>query len=402
VSAFGLARATSLALAVALVGCGEEATTGTTGTTGTTATTSPTTTPAMTPEQMPAEMVDPDGTRWIKTGIAKIDPNGPPIRHQIPESPKSGRDLVGTLTVADLATKIRPEMESNGAQYVMSMEDTMKLAQAMKDLRGQDLQTEGEAPTGLGPTDLEGRVLGIYDGESRTRVTSNAFPWNTIAFIGGGSGANTCTGFKLINHYTIVTAAHCLKDNNDNWRPKPDITFAAGTVGPGLTMPGSCYARTVPLDWNDDSDSDLDYGIIKLRGSGANCDPNAYLWTGYMGTQSVGGCTTGLGLNNAGYPAKNPQWGAAPPGNWPEPSMFSDYRGNAWTSCITYPSAIWFYNDFSPGMSGGPLWRLDPTTNNRYVRGITNASSQGLFQDTNRALRFDSGVLSFLKANAGS
>jgi len=390
---FGLARATSLALAVALVGCGEATAPSSTGGTNLT---------GMAPDLMPTEIVDPDGTRWIKTGLARIDAKGPVFRGRQPVTAKSGRNLVADLSVEELAQKIRPEMEMNGSQYLMDMDSTLALARTMKDLQGQEIQTEGSAPAGPAPGDLEGRVLGIYDGESRTRVTSNGFPFNTIAFIGGGAGQNTCTGFKLINHHTIVTAAHCLKDNNDNWRPKPDITFAAGTVGPGLTMPGSCYGRTVPLDWNGDDDVDLDYGVIRLRGSGAACDPNAYMWTGFMGTQTIGSCTTTIGLNSAGYPAKNPDWGAAPPGNWPAPSMFQDYRGNAWTSCPTFPSAVWFENDFSPGMSGGPLWRFDSSTGNRFVRAIQVAASEGPFQDTNRGLRFDSGVLAFLRANAGS
>jgi V8-like Glu-specific endopeptidase len=348
---------------------------------------------------MPDEIVDPDGTRWENMGPANINPDAkitPPAVKKEAE-----RDHVAELSVEELAHRMRPVMETGGYEYRMNWDDTLKLARQMKESLGKPVEADGEVPLGAATEDptgeLQGRVDGIFDGESRTIVTSSAYPWNNVAWISGPAGS--CTAFKMINHYTGITAAHCFKNTSDQWMARGTIRFAAGTSGALTAVSANCYDRTVPSSFDGD-EPDVDYGVIRFRSSTANCTLSTYN-VGYFGYTSVDGCTTSISLNTAGYPGKNPQWGAAPPGSWTAPTMFTDYRGNAWTSCGTYPSALWFYNDFSPGMSGGPAWTYYSDTGQRRIRGIQTHYWDGVFDNSNRAVKIRSSVIDFMNSNAG-
>jgi V8-like Glu-specific endopeptidase len=354
------------------------------------------------PVEMPSVLVDPDGTRWEKVGPAKISDS----KIQGPQSRRSGveRDYVAELSVEELAARIRPEMETRGYVYLMHQEDTLTLARKMKENHDKPVDMPGaraenpENDVGSAGDPLQGRVDGIYDGESRTQIFSSAYPWNNIARY--SSTAGRCTAFKMSNHYTGITAAHCLKDTNDNWMARGSFTFSAGTSGVKPSTGTGCYDRIVPAAFDGDED-DLDYGVIRFRDSDTACSPSSYDF-GYFGYKSVDGCTTSVATNHAGYPGKNPQAGAAPPGSWTEPALFFDYRGNGWTSCGTYPSALWLYTDSSPGMSGGPVWSYYSADDSSKIRGIMISIWSGVFDDSNRAVKIRSDVIDFIQANDGS
>lgn len=344
-------------------------------------------------ESMPATLVDEGGKVWEKVRVVKY--SDAKIEDFRRPTDRVSKDL-NTLSTEELAKRIRPVMETNGVEYRLTEADTLKLAKEITDSRGKELSDDGQ---GLGKIEgLEGRVKGIYNGESRTQIFDGGYPWRATGWMSGPAGS--CTVFRMINNYTAITAAHCVKDGNGNWRTRGSLTFGAGTNAPWTTLAANCYDRTT-ISGFEEGDSSDDYAILRLRSSTAGCNPAGYDGTGWFGYETVGGCTTGIHLNTAGYPGKNPQWGAPPPGNWTAPGLFHDYRENAYTSCITYPSALWFYNDFSPGMSGGPAWAYYSSTGVSRIRGITNSAWTGVFDDSNRARKMDSDLISWFNSNKG-
>jgi V8-like Glu-specific endopeptidase len=339
-------------------------------------------------ESMPAQIVDPDGTVWEKVGVAKIsdakvedrDPNLPTARTDDPNE-----------TVEHMAARIRPIMETRGIEYRMSWNDSLRLAAEMQKplIAGQ---ADGVGPDGTpltaGGDDLDGRTQGIIGSESRVQVFNSGFPWNNIGFYSGPAGS--CTAFKMINNNTAITAGHCFLDTNNNLMARGTIVFAAGTSGALPAVPSTCYDRRTLSD-SGTNPSD-DFALFRLT---SNCPLNTFN-TGALGWRTHPACTGGLVLNSAGYPGKNPPWGAPPPGNWPFPTMFTEQNSNGHIDCVVNQNVLWFDNDFSPGMSGGPLWEFDGTF--RYTNGIMTS---GHTSGSNEATRLDSRIINFFNSNAG-
>jgi V8-like Glu-specific endopeptidase len=341
---------------------------------------------------MPAQLVDPSGVTWEKLGPVRLSTSKmaalPAQSAFIPMDDP-------TESLEHLAARIRPRLETRGVEYQLSWNDALAFATLMR----QPLQS-GQAP-GAGPdgvplqpdaSGLEGRTEGIIGTDDRTQVFSSSYPFNNVGYY--SSPAGTCTVFKMINNSTSITAGHCFLDSSNHWRPAGAVTFAAGTSGALPVVPAGCYDRVTFGDAGTNASNDA--GILRLHSATANCPFDSYN-VGWLGWETHGACTGGIPLNTPAYPAKFPSIGAAPPGNWTEPTMFTSFNTNGHIDCIVNQNVLWIDNDVSPGESGGPAYRFDGT--NRFVNGIITQSHPS---GSNEALRFDSRVIGFFNGNAGS
>jgi hypothetical protein len=284
-------------------------------------------------------------------------------------------------------------------EYTLDAQQALEFARAVRsETRRADERSEpgsnGSAP--FASTIVYG--TGVFDGESRQDISSTAQnqPFTMI-----GVMMDRCTTFKMINAHTAMTSAHCMFDEG-GWQAKPDIQFAASSATPRGVIPGSCYAVTVPNGWTEDvGDDEYDYAVIRFREDGvtggAACNLPDYD-VGAFGFRGVDGCTTDVAGDMAGYPGKNGP-GTPPPGSWVYPTLFNDFRKDGWTSCITYPNHLWYYNDNSGGQSGGPFFTT--IDGNSQVRAINMSIWDGTFDNSNAGRRLDNSVIDFAKKFAG-
>lgn len=359
--------------------------------------------------EMPVKMGD-NGERWLpRRKIVNFA--------QAPSKPLKVREPVGklaTLNERAVADKLRPIMLGvDDVEYVLDVDDEQAMEaarQVIADMRsGAEVTADSAFGSGQRPQESPSvQVLndGVFGGESR--VNANAFaqnyPWDMIGSMANYNasppGGEYCTVFKMINHYTAVTAAHCVYDSS-GWIARRDLRFAAGSSTPRGVLPRNCYAMTVPSGWSSDvGDDEYDYAVIRLReggSSGAWCNVADYD-TGYFGYRGVSGCTTGVSGDMAGYPGKFGP-GSPPPGAWVYPTLFDDYRTDGWTSCVTYPNHLWYYNDNSGGQSGAPFWTN--YSGSYKVRAINFAIWTGAFDDSNAGRRIDQSVIDFMNKYKG-
>lgn len=190
-------------------------------------------------------------------------------------------------------------------------------------------------------------VSAIIGGDDRANYNHMAatYPYNNHGAMYGGAG--TCTGFKLVNHHTMVTAAHCIHTGSA-WKSRQTIRFQAGSSSPLPEVSSACYSRFVPGCW-DGSSASCDYAVIALRGRlGANCSLDGYD-VGYLGWNSVASGVSDVKGFVSGYPSDQL------PSGWSYPTLAYHWRNDGWTSDFTYPSRLWFYNDATGGQSGTPF-----------------------------------------------
>jgi len=340
----------------------------------------------------PAQIADPDGKIWIRG--AKIEySNTEPVQ---PKGLKPEAD-VSKMTLAEATEYFRPRMAQGGYEYTLRYEDAQEMAATILAERTNPthLGEAGQVPEGVavadGNLDREAKTVLGTDDRININYAANTYPYNNHAqMLGGG---HTCTAFKMVNNYTAVTAAHCVHSGSSFISPRKDLTFQAGSSTPKATLPGGCYAMTVPGCWDGDSVS-CDYAVIRLRGGGPWCNFNDYN-VGYLGYNTVSSCVTDIKAFLSGYPSDAPL-----PAGWVYPSLAYHYRSDGWTSCVTYPDRVWYNNDSTGGQSGTALvsywsdgsWR---------VRGIHHGGDTGVFSNSNQGRRMTSDLYSWLSGNAG-
>lgn len=355
--------------------------------------------------------VDPNGTRWIpRRRVVTFDES--PTASVVPtRQPRPALSKAATLSDIELAKKTRAIMlDVDDVEYEMDADQALEFARAVKAKMLRGVQDEADSAFGEGETPTVSPSIqtlnnGVFNGESRVNMNAYAqnYPWNLIGHQGDYNVSPPtpgCTIFKLINHYTAVTSAHCVYGSG-GWTARKDLRFSAGSATPRGVLPRQCYAITVPGGWSSDvGDDEYDYAVIRLReggSTGAWCNYNDYN-TGYFGYRGVSGCTTNVSGDMAGYPAKTGP-GAWPPGAWTYPTLFNDYRTNGWTSCVTYPNHLWYYNDNCGGQSGAPFWTN--YSGSYKVRAINMAIFTGVFDDSNGGRRIEQDVIDFFNANKG-
>jgi V8-like Glu-specific endopeptidase len=239
-------------------------------------------------------------------------------------------------------------------------------------------------PIAGAPDDREYHAVIGGDNRSNINHLAATYPYNT-----SGREKDWCTVFKMVNHYTAVTAAHCVHSGS-SWKTRKPLVFQS-PLAPLPDVPDQCYGRVVPGCW-DGSSASCDYAVFYLRGrNGAWCPDNTHN-VGYMGYNTVSSCVTDIKAFLSGYPLPAPF-------GWAYPTLVYHYREDGWTSCGTYPDRVWYDNDATGGQSGAPLvsywsdgsWR---------VRAIHKGEHVGL-STTNQGRRMTSDLYSWLSSNAG-
>jgi len=193
------------------------------------------------------------------------------------------------------------------------------------------------------------QILGI-DNRIVINYLADNQPYRRIARTSGGGFC--CSAFKVYNHHTAMTAAHCVYDSG-GWKTRHQLWFGSGQnrparfpwlAGQGTPLPAvgtGCYARVVPGCWaSSTSGTACDFAIYVLRGRyGAYCSFSDYN-VGYYGYRSM----TGSGISGyvAGYPVTN--------GNCQYGDLCYRYKSNGWRSGTSQK----YYIDTDGCQSGSP------------------------------------------------
>jgi V8-like Glu-specific endopeptidase len=337
-----------------------------------------------------SEYRDEEGRRWVQVGKVEHFDDSPPVA----PSGKEPDPDIHSMTVEELTDHFRPKSEFAGYEYRMADDDAREFALALRDAAKEinEVGTAGEPPLGASVSDVAGapeqrNPHAVIGGDNRSLINSSAatYPYNNT-----GREIDWCSVFKMVNHYTAVTAAHCVHSGSA-WKTRKELVFQS-PLSPLPNVPSQCYGRVVPGCWDGDSAS-CDYAVFYLRGrNGAWCPDNTHN-VGYLGYNTVSSCTTGIKAYLSGYPLP-------PPFGWSYPALVYHYREDGWTSCGTYPDRVWYYNDATGGQSGAPLvsywsdgsWR---------VRAIHKGFFSGVFDDSNQGRRMTSDLYSWLSSNSG-
>jgi V8-like Glu-specific endopeptidase len=343
-----------------------------------------------------ADFRDDKGMTWKHIGpVQYVNAKNAPVDDK-------GADIdMTTMTEMELVEHLRPRMEYGGHEYRLGDADALQLA---KTVRRELVAPSTSGSAGEVPPDVRAAQdvletdpkLGhdtnsIYDGESRININyaATTYPYNNHAQMTGGG--HTCTAFKLVNHNTAVTAAHCVHDGS-NWLTRKTLTFQAGSSRPLGTLPANCYDITVPGCWSGDNTS-CDYAVLRLHSNTAWCNLADYN-VGYLGWNDVSSGVSDIKAFLSGYPSDRPL-----PAGWVYPSLAYDYRENGWTSWPTYPDRVWYYNDSTGGQSGTALVSFWSDSSWR-VRAIHHGEFCG-FSCSGDGRRMTSDLFSWLSSNAG-
>ena len=309
----------------------------------------------------PPEFTDAAG-RWVRTGEARGYDAQPETAARADTSEAPELD-VADMTIEKIAERFRPVMDFQGYEYVLDDASTRELAEKMQRQARtvSEMSMPATGPNGEvfdeSAADTAARDPHVVIGtDSRTPISSYAatepYIYNAVMYRGLDSDIYPeGTGLKLLNNYTMVTAAHVVHNGN-GWFPVNDIEFAAGSTGARGRIPGWCYGTTVPGCWRGERAETCDVAIIRLRvGSSADpCDKQKYGVGafGYWATSSWYG-TLSSWVSIWGYP--NHHSNGHPGGSWDYPTMFyaHSYQGSY------FGGLIFHYTDTSAGQSGAAI-----------------------------------------------
>lgn len=197
----------------------------------------------------------------------------------------------------------------------------------------------------------------IIGTDERIRISpTTSFPYSATVQLtvkyGGSSSTYGCTGF-FVNPNTIVTAGHCVYDQDNGWAST--ITAAPGRNG--SSYPYGSYSGTMFYSvkgWTESGDTNYDYGAIKVNGSPGNNTG----WYGYRTTNSSS--PAGLSSSVTGYPCDKVSG-----------SMWSDSKPirSAETYKLTYTT------DTFGCQSGSPVYHNYSDTGQTAIAIHTNGGS---------------------------
>ena len=334
--------------------------------------------------------VDEYGWTWHK--IATLDSYYDDLDGEEPsEEEAQAMPTIGEMTIEEIAYEYRPIMEFNYDVYELSEEDAYEMATQMKEayeagispapadfpLQGEALSESGEA------TASQEMVLGSDD-----RSTPQSDTWPEMMNAGTDDDGGRCTAFKMINHHTAITAAHCVYTPDVGWETREDWWFSADDAFTEPLDPG-CYSRVVPGGWTRRNHVKFDFAILRFHGNGEWCNFADYN-TGFYGYAGVDDEDT---HQVSGYPA------SALGGTYPEYALDRD---EAWTNWA-YPNRVLHRIDTTGGQSGAAILRGDNGWDD-YVHavGIHKGSTYTPFSRKNHGKRFDGGLISWFRSWSGS
>ena len=244
----------------------------------------------------------------------------------------------------------------------------------------------GGPPSGAEGTEPATGTFGVAShGSAPTPVfNSLVFPYNTVfkllmRFNVAGIDYYYVCSAASAGSFHLLTAGHCIY----NWDPDDDgdtsdarwasevWVWAAQTdqVDP-VDVPDHPYgeAKAVFLrsytGWTNSQNFDHDWGVITLNRRVGDR-------TGWMGRETVE--TTSL--NFSGYPSETPY---VPEGTLVQYRGFDANNVGSYTCCRINLHALIY-----GGHSGGPSWRFESSTGNRWIQGIHSTSDRvGSANDT--------------------
>jgi V8-like Glu-specific endopeptidase len=192
--------------------------------------------------------------RWVLVGEARVAKSATPVPDHAQAAEGSTVD-VAEMSATEIAERFRPIMEHQGYEYTLDEASVRALAERMyRSARA----AADEVVEGSGPEAATGQLSAaqppardahsVIGTDTRVNYSSYAddYPFNLTAVLYRAAEEwPEGTGFKLINHHTMVTAAHNLHSTTW-WYPAQDIQFSAGSQYPRGVIPGWCPARVIP------------------------------------------------------------------------------------------------------------------------------------------------------------
>lgn len=352
------------------------------------------------------EFVDELGRRWVRTGAVTFAPDETDVHdhgeHDHETLATSPDDLdFGSMSLGELAAALRPYHQYGSYEYTLADDDALELARSVMEAMSSEEPVFSPGSLGIGqglidgaadappvePPDYEEYKSKVVNGESRINYhpARGLYPHRTVAQM---FGAGSCTAFKMINHHTAVTAAHCVHTGSA-WRARKNMRF-----GDKSATGSTCYGMTVPGCFISGSPS-CDYAVIRLRDNaqGYGCNLSAYD-VGYLGHQSPP--SSNISAYLWGYPSDNM------PSGWTYPTLSLEHRTDGYIS-IWYPDRVFYHHDSTGGMSGGPYAGYHGSSEDYRVYAVNKGGFQwplGGYEHYGPRVRPD--MISFLQQNAGN
>lgn len=326
------------------------------------------------------------GRRWRAVGpvVYHDGPSGEFKPAARPPSPP-----IESLSLEEATKILRPKTEIGGVEYTMSDDDAREFAATIQEVartrrsgsaRGSHARpAQASSSNADGVATIQQKIItGNVDDRFNINASAGGPPYDNH-----GQLLN-CTCFKLLNHHTCVTAAHC-HHTGAVWKQRFDITFRAGSGAPLPSVPKECYARTVPGSWTTGQGHDNDYAVLALRGHlGAWCPQNTYD-VGYLGWHTISTGANPLFVIISGYPSSGLPWG------WIYPTLSYEIRWDGYQPS-NFPGQIHYWNDTTSGQSGTPVMNNDWS-----VMGIHSGSNAVL----NIGVRLTPSLITTLTSWAG-
>jgi hypothetical protein len=378
--------------------------------------------------------------RWTSRGPAQFSSR--PERDELAGGPGfTSPDLSDReQTLEELASELRPVMLYDGREYEGNWEDSLALARVVIEKRR--LRRAGMPPRDPTNPSVEERRQAVVIGQDNRADISNSAdqdPFRYIGLLDFGSGGKYryCTLFKVINHATAATAAHCVHGgagSGKSWLPVGRITFKPTAQNPMQMLDPAVhpYAIVVPSGWINGDRHAWDFAVIRFRGAidpasiDAQQTPNATIRPTVPGEFFDMGPNEFAKLGAIPWDVNGPLFQFVPgtyfiagfPVRGPEGSPVADYPpacANKWP-CLVYDDSnqvvlsyyatrrLWYTIDTTGGQSGSPVFRESTIGVGApaHVLAIHNGSDQDFLGDTvNRGVIITESVEQWLTIAGG-
>lgn len=346
------------------------------------------------------QFTDRRGFTWIATGPVSYSDGPMTLPVEGPDE-SLGEAEPAAMSVQEIEAMYQPVLEINGIEYRLSAEDArtfaLKLHRILAGSEWSPRALPSREPLGTAAERTRrtkadpSRPAAVFGADDRYSINQHAHrqPYARIAKT--WSDTSVCTAFKVYNHHTAMTAAHCVHDGpGGDWRTRHQLQFAAASNRPGglggakNPLPTECYGRVVPGGWVSTRERQFDYAVLYLHGrSGAWCNFDDYN-VGYYGYTEV----TGSGIS--GYVSGYPDYITSPNGEWGD--LWYAASPDGYQSGNTIQHTV----DATAGQSGSPFaTRTDDVTSQ--IMGVNVAETS----DYNIASRVQSAMINFIITYAG-